>query len=172
MKKPRAGKKRPEGMSNTDWAADVQRRAMVNQDRRAREAASRMKKADVAAAAAYGPPHCPGFFRTQGSISSPKSLSPYSPATFLEGHGYMSLSRFSLSPSSGEYPEDDPHGGFHPNSFFAPWDPHRGGFNGDLNTFSSGGINLNGSSPAHRRVPVHHAGQGRLLPSSSAYFGA
>jgi hypothetical protein len=47
---------------------------------------------------------------------------------------------------------------------------HRGGFNIDLNAFPQGGINLNGSSPAHRRIPVHHAGQGRLSPSSSSYF--
>jgi hypothetical protein len=32
-------------MSNTDWAVDVQRRSVVNKDRRAREAAARMKKA-------------------------------------------------------------------------------------------------------------------------------
>jgi hypothetical protein len=54
-----------------------------------------------------------------------------------------------------------------PTPFFAPPNPHRGGFNIDLNTFPLGGINLNGSSPAHRRVPVCHAGQERL----SAYFG-
>jgi hypothetical protein len=82
----------------------------------------------------------------------------------------MPLSRFSLSPSSGEYPDSDPHGGFNPNSFFAQPDPHRGGFNADLNAFPPGGINLNGSSPAHRRVPVHHDDQGRLSPSSSSYF--
>jgi hypothetical protein len=29
-KKPRAGKQRPVGMSNTEWAADVTRRAVVN----------------------------------------------------------------------------------------------------------------------------------------------
>jgi hypothetical protein len=91
IKKPRAGKKRPEGMSNTDWAADVQHRVVVNKDRRAREAAAKMKKAAAAAAAAYGPPHCPGVFGTQGSVSSP--------ATFQEGHGYTPLSRFSPSPS-------------------------------------------------------------------------
>jgi hypothetical protein len=47
---------------------------------------------------------------------------------------------------------------------------HYGGFNIDLNAFPPGGINLNGSSPAYRHVPVHHAGQGRLSPSSSSYF--
>jgi hypothetical protein len=47
---------------------------------------------------------------------------------------------------------------------------HHGGF-GDLNTFPPGGINLNGTSPAHRRVPVGHGGQERLSPSSSGYFG-
>jgi hypothetical protein len=62
-------------MSNTDWAADVQRRAVVNQDRRKREVAARMKKGAAAvAAAAYGPPHCPGLIGTQGSVSSPTSL--------------------------------------------------------------------------------------------------
>jgi hypothetical protein len=70
----------------------------------------------------------------------------------------------------GEYPDGDPHGGFNPNSYFTPPDTHRG-FNGDLNTFPPGGINVNGSSPAHRRVPVGHAGQERMSPSSSAYFG-
>jgi hypothetical protein len=54
---------------------------------------------------------------------------------------------------------------------FAPPDPHRGGFNGDLNTFPPSGINLNVSLLAHRRVLVCHAGQERLSPSSSAYFG-
>jgi hypothetical protein len=98
-------------------------------------------------------------------------LSPSSLAAFQEGHAYTPLSRFSPSPSSGEYPDGDPHGGFNPKSFFAPPNPHRGGFNDDLNTFPPGGINLNGSSPAHRRVPVCHAGQERLSPSSSAYFG-
>jgi hypothetical protein len=82
----------------------------------------------------------------------------------------MPISRFLLSPSSGEYPDGDPHGGFNPNSFFASPDPYRGGFNGDLNTFPLGDINLNGSSPAHRRVPVCHTGQECLLPSLSAYF--
>jgi hypothetical protein len=79
--------------------------------------------------------------------------------------------RFSPSPSSGEYLDGDPHDGFNPNSFFAPPDPHHGGFNGDLNTFPPGSINLNGSSLAHRRVPVCHAGQERMSPSSSANFG-
>jgi hypothetical protein len=111
-KKPRAGKQRPEGMSNTDWAADVARQAIVNQDRHKREAAARLKKAALATASAYGPPHCPGIFRIQGSVSSPMSLSPSSPATFQEGHGYTPLSRFSPSPSSGEYPDGDLHGGF------------------------------------------------------------
>jgi hypothetical protein len=41
------------------------------------------------------------------------------------------LSRFSLSPSSGEYPDGDPHGWFNPNSFFVPPDPHHGSFNAD-----------------------------------------
>jgi hypothetical protein len=73
---------------------------VVNQDRRKREAVARMKK-ETAAAAAYGPPHSPGVFGTQGSVSSPTNLSPSSPATFQEGHGYISLTRFSLYPSSG-----------------------------------------------------------------------
>jgi hypothetical protein len=68
----------------------------------------------------------------------------------------MPLSRFSPSPSSGEYPDGDPHGGFNPNSYFAPLDTHHGSFNSDLNTFPPGGINLNGISPAHRCVPVGH----------------
>jgi hypothetical protein len=83
----------------------------------------------------------------------------------------MPLSRFLSSPSPGEYLDSDPNGGFNPNSNVAPLDMHRGGFNSDLNTFLLGGINLNGSSPAHRRVPISHAGQERLSPSSSAYFG-
>jgi hypothetical protein len=33
-----------------------------------------------------------------------------------------------------------------------------------MNTFPPGGINLNGSLPAHRRVPVGHAGQERMSP--------
>jgi hypothetical protein len=41
-KKPRAGKQWPEGMSNTAWAADVARRAIVNQDQSKREAAVRL----------------------------------------------------------------------------------------------------------------------------------
>jgi hypothetical protein len=57
------------------------------------------------------------------------------------------------------------------NSFFALPDPHRGSFSGDMNTFPPGGINLNGSSRTHRRVPVCHVVQERLSPSSSAYFG-
>jgi hypothetical protein len=56
-KKPRAGKQRLEGMSNTAWAADVARRAVVNQDWRRREATTKMKKAAAAAAASYGSPH-------------------------------------------------------------------------------------------------------------------
>jgi hypothetical protein len=76
-----------------------------------------------------------------------------------------------LYPSSGEYLDGDPHGGFNPNSYFAPPNTHRGGFNSDLNTFPLDGINLNGSLPAHCRVPVGQAGQERLSPSSSAYFG-
>jgi hypothetical protein len=60
MKKPRAGKQHPEGMSNTVWAANIAWWAVVNQDQRKREAAARLKKAAAAVAAAYGPPHCPG----------------------------------------------------------------------------------------------------------------
>jgi hypothetical protein len=41
-KKPWAGKQRPEGMSNTEWAADFAQRAVVNQDRRKREATAKM----------------------------------------------------------------------------------------------------------------------------------
>jgi hypothetical protein len=41
-KKPRAGKQRPEGMSNMAWAADVAQRAIVNQDRSKREEAARL----------------------------------------------------------------------------------------------------------------------------------
>jgi hypothetical protein len=79
---------------------------------------------------------------------------------------------FSMSPSSDEYIDGDPHGGFNPNSNFAPPDLQRGGFNADPNiAFPSGDINLNGSSPAHRRVPVHYTGQGGVSPSSSSYFG-
>jgi hypothetical protein len=58
-----------------------------------------------------------------------------------------------------------------PTPFFVPLDSHRGGFNSDLNTFPPGGINLNGSSPAHCRIPVCHAGQEHLSPSSLAHFG-
>jgi hypothetical protein len=158
-------------MSNTASAVDVARRAIVNHDQRKREAAAKMKKAGTAAAASYGPPHCPGVFGTQSRVSSPTSLSPSSLAAFQEGHKYTPLSRFSPSCSSGEYPDGDLHGGFNPNSFFAPSDPHHGGFSGDLNTFPPGGINLNGSSPAHRHVPVCQAEQERISPSSSAYFG-
>jgi hypothetical protein len=172
MKKPQAGKKWLERMSNTDWATDVERRSVVNKDQRAREAAAKMKIAAATVATAYSPPHCPGIVGTQGSVSSLTSLSPYSLATFQEGHGYTPLSRFSPSPSSGEYPDGDPHDEFNPNSYFTSPDPHRGSFSGNLNTFPPGRINLNGSSPAHRRIPVHHAGQGCLSPSSSAYFGA
>jgi hypothetical protein len=158
-------------MSNTAWTADVARRAIVNLDRRRREATAKMKKAAAAAAKSYGSPYCPGVFGTQGSVSSLTSLSPSSPAAFQEGHAYTPLSRFSLSPSSSEYPDGDPHCGFNPNSYFSPSDTHHGGFNGDLNTFPPGGVNLNGSSPAHCRVPIGHAGQERLSPSSSADFG-
>jgi hypothetical protein len=98
-------------------------------------------------------------------------LSPSSPAAFQEGHAYTPLSRFSPSPSSGEYSDGDPHGGFNPNSYFAPSDMHHGGFNGDLNTYPPDGINLNGTSPTHHRVPVGHGGQEHLSPSSSPYFG-
>jgi hypothetical protein len=58
-----------------------------------------------------------------------------------------------------------------PTPFFAPLDPHHVGFNSDLNTFPPGGIDLNGSSPAHRHVPICHAGQECLSPSSSTHFG-
>jgi hypothetical protein len=46
-KKPRrAAKQRPEGMSNADWVTDIQWQAVVNQDRRKREAASEYKEDD------------------------------------------------------------------------------------------------------------------------------
>jgi hypothetical protein len=170
VKKPRVGKQWPKGISNTAWAADVARRAVVNQDWRRREATAKMKKSAASVAASYGSYHCPGVFDTQGSISSPTSLSPSSPAALQEGHAYTPLSRFSPSPSSGEYSDGDPHDGFNPKFYFTPLDTHRGSFNGNLNTFPPGDINLNGSSPPHRRVPVGHIGQERLSPSSSAYF--
>jgi hypothetical protein len=57
-KKPwRPTKQWLEGMSNAAWAADIQRRAVVNQDRCKQKAAAKMKKA--ATAAALCPPHCP-----------------------------------------------------------------------------------------------------------------
>jgi hypothetical protein len=45
-----------------------------------------------------------------------------------------------------------------------PLDPHRGGFNADLNV-------AYGASPAHRHDPLQYAGQGGVAPSSSQYFG-
>jgi hypothetical protein len=52
MKKTRQQtKQRPEGMSNVAWAVDIQRQAVVNQDRRKWEAAAKMKKAAVMVAA-------------------------------------------------------------------------------------------------------------------------
>jgi hypothetical protein len=88
MKKPRAGKQWPKGMSNTASAVDVARRAIVNHDQHKQEAAAKMKKAATAAAAAtsYGPPHCPGVFGTQSRVSSPTSLLSSSLAAFQEGH--------------------------------------------------------------------------------------
>jgi hypothetical protein len=79
------------------------------------------------------------------------------------------LSRFSLPPSSSEYPDSNPHAGFNNNFYFTPPDPHRDGFNDDLNVaYPPGGFN--GASPAHHRVPVQYADQGGVSPSSSSYF--
>jgi hypothetical protein len=81
-KKPRRQmKQRTNGMSNAAWAADIQRRAVVNEDRRKREAAAKMNKAAVVAAA-LNPPHCPGVFGSQESVSSLTSLSPSSYGDF------------------------------------------------------------------------------------------
>jgi hypothetical protein len=61
MKKSRRPtKKRPEGMSKANLAADIQRQTIVNHDRRQREAAAKMKK--PVAVVARGPPHCPDVF--------------------------------------------------------------------------------------------------------------
>jgi hypothetical protein len=103
-------------VDNAQWAADVQHRAVVNLDRSKREAMAKAKKAATTTGA---PPHCPGIFGSQGSVSSLMSLSPSSLSTFQEGHGCTPLSMFSLLPSYGEYSDGDPHDGFNPNSFFA-----------------------------------------------------
>jgi hypothetical protein len=57
------------------------------------------------------------------------------------------LSRFSPSPLSDEYPDNDPHGGFNPNAFFTLLVPHHGGFNTDSNV-------AYGALPAHHHGPL------------------
>jgi hypothetical protein len=107
---------------------DVQCRAIVNLDQR-----KAVAKAKKAAAAVGTPPRWHSVFGSQGSVSSPTSMSPSSLVTLQEGHGYTPLSRFSPSPSSGEYPDNDPHSGFNPNAFFTLLVPHHDGFNTDSN---------------------------------------
>jgi hypothetical protein len=41
----------PDGITNAEWVADIQRRAVVNLDRRKREVAAKAKKATAAAKA-------------------------------------------------------------------------------------------------------------------------
>jgi hypothetical protein len=111
-------------------------------------------KAAIALPTTAASPHSPGIWGRQVSILSPASRSPSSPTTFQEGHGYTPLSWISASPSSGKYPDRDPHGGFNPNFFFAPPDnPQRDIFNTDLNV-------AYGATPTHRRGPLHFIGQG------------
>jgi hypothetical protein len=141
-KKPRQTKQRPEGWTNAQWATNVQRRAILNIDRRKWEA---MVKAKKALSTPGAPPHYPGVWGSQGSVSSLTSLSPSSPKTFQEGHGCTPLSRFN------------PHGGFNPNSFVPP-ESQRSGFNADLNVAYE-------ASPAHCYGPLHFAGQEGTSPS-------
>jgi hypothetical protein len=115
-----------------------------------REAVAKAKKALPTSSAL---PHYPGLWGSQVSVSSPTSLSPSSSATFQEGHVCVPLFRFSLSPLPDEYPNNNPHDGFIPNSFVPSDNPQRGGFNADLNV-------TYGVSAAHRRVPLHFDNQG------------
>ena len=45
MKKGKADKKRPEGMTNMEWVFDIQRRHMENVSRRLREKNSKLRRA-------------------------------------------------------------------------------------------------------------------------------
>jgi hypothetical protein len=59
VKKPRQTKQRRDGITNVEWAADIQCRATVNLDRHKREVAAKAKKS---AAAARATAHCPDVF--------------------------------------------------------------------------------------------------------------
>jgi hypothetical protein len=106
---------RPEGMTNIEWAFDIQRRSVENASCCSREA---KQAALMEQAATMAVPHTPvhpfvpaAWSGNQGSVSS---LSP-SPL-FHDAQGNPPhMSRFSASCH-----DFDPLGGFNPNTFDAP----------------------------------------------------
>jgi hypothetical protein len=121
-------------MTNAQWAADIARRAVVSGDRRAwadRSMENRTKAGmDTIMEGIALAPHA-GLWGSQSSVSSPATNFPATPGSQYSTGQATPLTRFSPPP---EYPDNDPHGGFNPNSLFAlertpPSDehPHTGG---------------------------------------------
>jgi hypothetical protein len=121
-RKPRAPKERPPGWTNARWAADVEQRQTETCGRAEREKKLATKRAAAAAdeharlvsmSMNMGQPHVgqfPGPWPTQGTIGSPSTFSPASPAMFHDSY-IANMSRFTRSPL--EY-DDAMHEGISP----------------------------------------------------------
>jgi hypothetical protein len=112
-RKPRVPKERPSGWTNARWATYVERRQTETRGRAEREKKLAVKRAAAAVANEQarlvsmsinmGQPHVgqfPGPWPTQGTIGSPSTFSPASPAMFHDSY-VAGMSRFT--PSLPEY---------------------------------------------------------------------
>jgi hypothetical protein len=106
-RKSRAPKERPPGWTNAAWVADVERRQTETRGRAEREKKLAAKRAAadeqarlVSMSMNMGQPRIgqfPGPWPTQGTIGSPSTYSPASPAMFHESY-IAGMSRFTPSP--------------------------------------------------------------------------
>jgi hypothetical protein len=111
-RKPQAPKERPPGMTNSAWAADVERRQTETRGRAEREkklAAKRAAAADEQArlvSMAMGQPRIgqfpAGSWPTQGTIGSPSTYSPAASSPMFADVTYVpAISRFTPSTITG-----------------------------------------------------------------------
>jgi hypothetical protein len=124
MRKPRASKERPSGMTNKAWVANVVRRETETHGRAEREKKLAAKRAAAAAAdeqarlvsMAMGQPRVSQFpagsWPIQGTIGSPSTYSPAASSLMFHETYIPTMSRFTPSPP--EYDAAAMHKGISP----------------------------------------------------------
>jgi hypothetical protein len=107
VRKPRAPKERPAGMTNASWAVDVERRQTETRGRAEREKKLAAKRAAADEQArlvsmAMGQPRVSQFpagsWPTQGTIGSPSTCSAAASSPMFHKTYVPGMSRFTLSP--------------------------------------------------------------------------